>query len=723
MRIPLRLRALAVAFLVGSLTASTLAADDALRVLTPGADGTAPGEQFERWLRGELYELIDRRTAAVEKLKSAAECRTWQEERRAFFLRQIGGLPERTPLNSRVVGVLQGRGYRVEKILFESRPGFHVTANLYLPDSPPPWPAVLVPVGHSHNGKAWGSYQRTCILLARHGMAALVYDPVGQGERYQMLDLSRARTHFADSATTPVPHPAVQHLCTIEHTALGLSSALLGANVAQFRIWDGMRAIDYLQSRADIRPDKIGCAGQSGGGTLTAYLMALDERIVAAAPVGFLTTFRRVIDSVSGPQDGEQNIFGQLAFGLDEADYVNMRAPRPTLIAGGTREITFNIHGTWELFREAKRFYSRLGHAERVEIHEPDAPHSMGIDHREAIARWMHRWLLGSDKPIRELDPRPDPWTDQQDRTLSVGDWTDEQLQCTPQGQVLLLPGERSAFQINAATAATLQAQRTSAWARLTLPEKRQLIRDTVQLSDGDTLPTPKIETLGLVERDGFAIHKLVLTAESGLRLPALAFVPTRATGAATLYLHGASMVADAAPGGPIEALMRQGHIVVAAELRGLGETAPPATRPDWSRGHFGPGLREFFLAYLMGKSVVGLRTTDVLLWTRFLRGFEAPLPRGSIHLMAQGAAAVPALHAAALAGDAFTSVTLKNMVRSWEDMVGTPEPARAADIVHGALRNYTLADLVETVGPSKVNIVEPVGVSGRDPAAVGATK
>jgi hypothetical protein len=288
---------------------------------------------------------------------------------------------------------------------------------------------------------------------------------------------------------------------------------------------------------------------------------------------------------------------------------------------------------------------------------------------------------------------------------------------------VLLLPGERSAFQINAETAAGLQAKRASAWARLSLPEKRQLIRHTVQLSESDPLPTPKVEILGRVERDGFAIHKLVLTAESGLRLPALAYVPTHATGAATLYLHGTSMVADAAPDGPIEALLRQGQIVVAAELRGLGETTPPAARPDWSRSHFGPGLREYFLAYLMGKSIVGLRTTDALLWTRFLRGFEAPLPRESIHLMAQGAAAVPALHAAALAGDAFTTVTLKNMVASWEDVVGTPEPARAADIVHGALRNYTLADLVETVGPSKVSIVQPTGVSGRDAAAVGTPK
>jgi dienelactone hydrolase len=706
---------LASIVLASVLAASSVLAAEDLSVLKGAADGTAPSQQLERWLKGESYRLIERRTVAVEQLKGVADSRLWQEQRRTFFLKQIGGLPERTPLNPQIVGTLEGKGYRIEKIIFESRPGFHVTANLYLPVTPPPWPAVIVPVGHSHDGKAWPSYQRTCILLARNGMAAMCYDPVGQGERYQMLDLAHARTHFVDSGgRTAVPHPNVQYLCTIEHTHIGLGCALLGANVAQYRIWDGMRAIDYLQSRPDIRADKIGCAGQSGGGTLTSYLMALDERIVAAAPVGFLTTFRRVIDSRAGPQDGEQNIFGQIAFGMDEADYVNMRAPRPTLIAGGTREVTFDIRGTWELFREAKRFYSRLGHAERVEIHEPNAPHSMSIDHREAIARWMHRWLLGSDKPIREVESRPDPMTDQQDRALSVGDWTHEQLSCTPRGQVLLMPGERTVFQINSAIAAGLKEPREAAWAKLLPAEKRRLIRETINLPGAGTLPTPRVETVGRIERDGYAIHKLVLTVEPGLQLPALAFVPAQPKGPATLYLHGTGMAVDAVPGGPIDALVKQGQIVLTAELRGIGETAPAAELPHWSNGRFGPGLREFFLAYLNGKSIVGLRTGDVLAWARVLRDFQASGTRRPLHLVAQGAAAIPALHAAALDPEAFEAVTMRNMVRSWENMVSSPEPIRAADVVHGALRHYTLADLADTAGRDKVRLVEPVDAPER---------
>lgn len=94
-----------------------------LSVLRPAAGGVAPGKQLEHWLKHEFYQRVDRRSAAFEKmLKSESALRAWQAERKAFFLRQLGGLPERTPLNARVVGRLQGRGYRVENVRFESRP-------------------------------------------------------------------------------------------------------------------------------------------------------------------------------------------------------------------------------------------------------------------------------------------------------------------------------------------------------------------------------------------------------------------------------------------------------------------------------------------------------------------------------------------------------------------------------------------------------------------------
>lgn len=685
------------------------AAQDNLRVLPPKSE-----EAFENWLVEEINQLIDLRTAAFEKaIKSASACRAWQEERRRFFVERIGGLPERVPLNAKVMGVLEGKGYRVEKILLETRPAFHLTGNLYVPDSPPPWPAVIVPCGHSHDGKAAGQYQLACRLLARHGMAALCYDPVGQGERYQMLDLKRARDVFEDAPHVKTPHPNTRLICTTEHTMMGLGSALLGANVAQFRIWDGMRVIDYLQAREDIIADKIGCTGNSGGGTETAYLMALDDRIVAAAPGCYLTTFRKLIET-KGPQDGEQNIFGQIAFGMDEADYCIMRAPKPTLICAGTRDVTFDFGGTMDLFREAKRFYSRLGHADRMDIAAPDAPHGFTLQLREAVTRFMGRWLLGRELDVREVPSLPDTFDDEQLRGFSKPDFTADQLQCTPDGQVLLLPGERSVFQINAALAAGLKPQRDEAWRKLDDHGRRELVGRTIGLEAGRR--SPRVQMLGKIERRGCTIHKLALAIDGDFRIPALAFVPQRPGGRAMLYLHGSSMAAEAAPGGAIDRMVRGGALVLAAELRGIGETETGLRRRAHGAGRFGRDLLEILEAYLMGRSYVGMRTGDILCWTTYLRsGALTGGKPAQVNMMATGEATIPALHAAALSPQDFDHVTLTGMIGSWDELVAAEESFdQAVNVVHGALRHYDLPDLAKLAGEGKVSIENPVDTMGR---------
>jgi dienelactone hydrolase len=676
------------------LASSCLAADE-LTVLDPSSK---PAEAFENWLISEFNKLCDKRSAAFEvMIKSEAACRQWQQERRKFFLERIGGLPERTPLNPRITGTLQGKGYRVEKIILETRPSFHLTANLYLPDTPPPWPAVLVPCGHSHEGKAVGQYQLICMLLARHGMAAMCYDPIGQGERYQMLDLAKQRAVFDDAPHVKVPHPNVRLVCTTEHTMTGISSALIGANAAQFRIWDGMRVIDYLQSRQDILGGKIGCTGNSGGGTETAYLMALDERILAAAPGCYLTTFRKLIET-KGPQDGEQNIFGQIAFGMDEADYCIMRAPKPTLICAGTRDVTFDFGGTWELFRDAKRFYSRIGHPDMIDLAAPDAPHGFTLQLREAVTRFMARHLLGKDIVVREVTKLPDSFDDNQLRDLSKPDWTAEQLQCTPKGQVMLMPGERSVFQINAETAVKLKTARESGLGPKTIIEA---------IGASETIAEPQVESIAKIVREGFTIEKLALKAEDAFQLPALLYSPAKPNGEAILYLNGSSMKADVSA---VEQLVKAGNIVLAAELRGIGETETGLRRKSFGAGRFGRDNLEIFTAYLMGKSYAGMRTDDVRSWARFLKS-KAP----SVSLIAIGEAAIPALHAAALERDAFDQITLRRMIASFESLVGADETFdQTVNMVHGVLRHYDLPDLVRLAGQERMVIEEPVDGMGR---------
>ena len=172
---------------------------------------------------------------------------------------------------------------------------------------------------------------------------------------------------------TPSGKPAIREGSTTEHTMAGIGAFWLAARLASYRIWDGIRALDYLAGRPEIDPARLGCTGNSGGGTMTAYLMALDDRIAVAVPSCYITSLDRLFDTI-GPQDAEQNITGQVAAGLDHADYVTMRAPKPTLLSVGTRDF-FDIQGSWDTFREVKLLYGRLGFGERIDLFESDEPH------------------------------------------------------------------------------------------------------------------------------------------------------------------------------------------------------------------------------------------------------------------------------------------------------------------------------------------------------------
>ncbi len=651
-------------------TVSLSRAEDLL-VLNNADTNNMPALMVEKQLTAQAFTALDKRAASYEKIKTPEQIKVYQANLRQFFVEQLGGFPERTPLNAQVVGSLDGDGYRVEKVIYESEPNHHVTALLYLPKDKPPFPGVIVPCGHSGNGKAAETYQRVSILLAKNGLAALCYDPIGQGERSQILN-AKGKAAFGPCA---------------EHTMVGIGSILLGRNTARYRIWDGMRSIDYLQSRPDIDPNRIGCTGNSGGGTLTSYLMALDERIVCAAPSCYLTSFRRLLEA-AGSQDAEQNIFGQLAFGMEHADYIIMRAPKPTLMCTATKDF-FDIRGSWESFREAKRIYTRLEYADRINLVEADENHGFTTHLRVGAVQWMRRWLLGKDDAITESD-------------FPV--WKDAEVQCTPEGQVMLLPGERSVFDINAEYESQLAAKRREFWAKNQKADALKAIRETVKVCELDKLPQPKSRTAGTVERSGYRIEKLVIEPENGIALPALAFVPPKSDDKAFLYISDAGKQNDAGPGGPIEQIVSKGHIVLAVDLPGFGETKHGGKK--WYSGTFGLNAGHFYLSYLLGKSLISLWTEDVLSCTRFLAKYQAGDSPRKISLIGTGDAGIPAMHAMALEPQLFESLTLYRMPASWADLVRTPAATnQIATIVHGALKTYDLPDLVNAIGPGKVKI------------------
>jgi len=652
-----------------TLALYSAAPDEDLRCLVAREGQPAPATLFYASLQAQAYAALDRRGSAYDELKTDEQIKAYQDRLRKVFIEQLGGFPERTPLNPQVVGTLRGNGFRVEKILFESQPQHHVAANLYLPEGQPPFPAVLVSSGHSRPGKAADYNQRYGIMLARHGIAALCYDPIGQGERSQIL--------------TPEGRPQFTST-TQEHFLIGVGSILVGTNTARYRVWDGMRAIDYLLTRPEIDAARIGFTGCSGGGTLTSYVMALDERVACAAPSCYLTTFRRLIETI-GPQDAEQNIFGQLALGLDQPDYVLLRAPRPTLISSTTGDF-FDIQGTWDNYRQAKRIYGKLGYPERVDLVEAEGGHGVQPGNLVGITRWMRRWLLGKDDAVA--------WQ-------AIETFPEAQLHCTERGQVLLLPGERSVFELNSEIEARLAAERRAWWQNTPRAEALAAVRRLVGVRPLAEIPPPPMTEAGRVDREGYHIDKFVLTTGSGVPLPGLTYHPQQPGRDAYLYLHDGGKTADGAPGGPIEKLVKDGNVVVAVDLRGTGETA--SGKPDGLLGDW----KSFYLAYLLGQSLVGLHTEDALAAGQFVAHYKTKTPR-RVHLVGVGRAGIVALHAAALEPDLFATVTLRGMPEAWSPIVRQPVPAGLLTAtVHGALRTYDLPDLASTLDPAKLR-VEP---------------
>lgn len=651
-----------------------------LTVLPEQVDGVAPGEMLHTYLMERVREATDRRDAEFEKLETPEQIAAYQKQMRDFFIEQLGGLPERTPLNAQVTGSEQRDGYRIEKVIFESQPKHFVTAILYLPEGEPPFPGVLVPCGHSANGKARDLYQRAPILMAKSGMVALCYDPIDQGERHQLLD--------ADGK------PIITS-STMGHNLTGVGAVLLGRNTATYRTWDGIRAIDYLCSRPEVDAKRIGCTGISGGGTMTSYLMALDDRIQAAAPGCYLTTFQRLLETV-GPQDAEQTIFGQIEFGMDHPDYTLMRAAKPTLIMTATDDY-FDIDGAWQNFRQSKRLYGRLGYPERADMIEVAGGHGFPPEMRIAAARWMRRWLLGIDDAITEPDS-----------TVAK----DEDVWCTPRGEVMLLDGSRSVYDLNMELEARLAQDRKRFWqvtdTAKTLDEVRR-ITGIRKLAD---LPKPELKKTGQIQRDGYRIDKIVLQREDGIAIPALLFVPDATPKDAYLYLHADGKQADAAPGGPIEKLVQQGHVVLAPDLCVVGETSPTG-KHSYSR-YLPPDWRESTIAYLLGTSLLAMRAEEIQLCARFASEYQADGTPRTVHLISIGSTGPPALHAAALEPELFASVTLRNSLVSWSNVVHTPQSKNQfANLVHGALRVYDLPDLAETLG-DKVTIVAPQNATGQ---------
>lgn len=298
-------------------------------------------------------------------------------------LREMLGLdpwPERTPLKPVVTGTTDHEEFTVEKLHFQSSPGLYVTGNLYLPKlRGGRVPAVLYVSGHGpskKNGISFGnkvSYQHHGAWFARHGYACLIIDTIQMGEIEGL------------------------HHGTYREGMWWWNSR--GYTPAGVEAWNSVRAIDYLQSRPEVDPDRIGMTGRSGGGAYSWWTAAIDERVKAVAPIAGITDLHNHV--VDGAVEGHCDcMFMVNTHEWDYAQVAALIAPRPLLIGNTDRDPIFPLDGVVRVHRQVAGAYRLLNAETNLALLITEGPHKDTQDLQVPVLRWFNRFLKGEDPLI-----------------------------------------------------------------------------------------------------------------------------------------------------------------------------------------------------------------------------------------------------------------------------------------------------------------------------------
>lgn len=650
-------------------------------ILAPAAENG--GEQLRDWLQALALRQLEARGGEVSRITTRAQAEARSRQVRAMLLRMLGGLPpERTPLNLRTIGVIHRGDYRVEKLVYESLPRFYVTANLYVPQAGRgPFPAVLQPTGHSTAAKSRAFYQTLALGLVKNGFVVLTYDPLGQGERRLFYDLDLGDSKIGGT--------------TVEHQMVGIQSLLAGESIARYMVWDGIRSIDVLASLSQVDRAHIGVAGCSGGGTLTAYLAAIDDRLQAAAPACYITAWEEQLRG-TGPQDAEQQFPDQLKEGLDHADFATAFAPRPYLQVN-TEEDFFPLAGARRAFAEGKRIYDLFDAGDRISWAVGPGGHGMPQVVREAIYGWMNQWLKGG--PAGPL-PEPAFQTEYEDT-----------LYCTATGQVATSLGGETASTMNLQRFAQKQPDRPVLASRADLDGLRARVRGAIGgLTRYEAERGPvRVKIGSAARREGYSLRRLTYDAPGGRTVPAQLALPDTPRGKAVLLVFEAGGAAALRPGAAGDTLARLGHPVLAVDAAGFGSTS--AKWQSYAEDWFGPD-KLAWLALMTGKPLVGLGIEDILGGLDVLADQQL-LGAGCIGF-ARGLPGVALLHAAAL--DArLAEVIVEGGLTSYEAVAHAPIHRRImAGVVPGVLGRYDLPDLAACLAPRPLTLIDMRAPAGQ---------
>jgi cephalosporin-C deacetylase-like acetyl esterase len=695
----------------------------------PSADASA--NVGRKALDDYLNAIAARETATrrevISRITTRAEAEQRQREVRAKMLSLFGSLPQRIPLNPRITGSTQLEGFRVDKVLFDSQPNFPITALLYVPTDPPPsatdrFPAIVMAPGHSPAGKAGDVAFASA--FARAGFVVLSYDPIGQGERLQYLDPKSPLDKPTSLATRP----------TGEHGEAGLQPTLIGDALARYFLWDGMRAVDYLQSLPEVDPHRIGAFGCSGGGTMTALLGALDPRVAAVGVACYTTSWDALLPSATGVQDSEQSTPNFIASGLDFPDWSELAAPRPYAIIATTEDM-FPFAGAKATEAEARRFYSLFNAQDDLSFITGPGHHGNLRPILPQILAFFAAHLHPDAAYAKNLPPITDPFAQPRpkpgERPVFPPPPPASLTQVTPTGQLgSSYPDIATVFTLNRERAATVSTLHPKA-----LAELRQAIREVTHAGvvASTEIWTPKPTRTR--HRSGcacvvvilppywssanVAVHRLppsqVLSAlalghidlvwPDHISLPALVS-PLHASRQPAILSLLESPEEELRPYDPASTQMGpppapSDHV----EMIFTPRPSPPGTEETKS-----PLLGPFYLtelrSELVGKTLLGMRVDDVIRAVDYLAA-RSDVDPNNITAEAHGHLGLVLLHAAVL-DPRLKHVTIDGALGSYRDLVNAPLPLDAPqDILPGVLRHYDIADLIRILGP-RVTFTHP---------------
>ena len=646
-----------------------------------------PGSLVLNHLNRQAEDYYTVRDEQIARLKTKSDWKNRQQLVGEKLNEIMGPFPKREALNPEITGIIQKDGYRIEKIIYESVPGFFETGCLYIPDNlKRKAPAILNVIGHDKFSYREQYYQVIITNLVKKGMIVFVIDPLGQGEHVQYYDTSLKFSAIGYSV--------------IEHSYFGNVCFLAGVSPAKYFIWDGMRAIDYLLTRNEVDPENIGATGFSGGGAISAYLGAFDDRVKVAVPCSWPIAYRRLLET-KGAQDAENELIHSLQKGITFEDLIEVRAPKPTLMTFTSRDEYMALQGAREAILEIKKEYKAFGREDNVALVEDDYKHSMTPKIRLAMYAFFLKHFNLPGNPAEEKTDLP----------------SKEELIVTPTGQIATYKGGKMIFDLVKETSEKL-IQNLDQSRKNMIPHLNKVIIRAKELS-GYGAPSavnqlPFIN--GRYQRDGYTVELQTIMGEhNDYPIPILLFTPDgNLKHPAVVYLNSKGKAADAQPGGEIEKLVKKGFIVAAADVLGVGETKNTAGR----------GYTDGNTSVLIGRSMVGIRAGDIVRVTNYLkrRNDVNPLRVGAI---AFNDMCLSLIHAAAF-DPSINNIILVNSLVSYQSVVmnkfykigvtnwpkGNYEHRIEVDFTWGiasVLTAYDLPDLIASIAPRKVLLVDPV--------------